>query len=130
MIKLLWNTHNQNKYNPKENDEKDLADYNWGIYHKKNSNQWIFSILSKVSFKPIYSEKDLKRGDVLIVVDSSVEKKEELYIKLRSLCSEMFLIHLGDESGANDLTSIYNNFNFVWRSFCLNKFFNIPNQNI
>jgi len=124
MIKLLWNTHNQNKYNPKEHDQKDLADYNWGIYHKKNSDQWIFNILSKVTFESINSERDLKKGDVLILVDSSVEKKGELYIKLRSLCSKMFLIHLGDESGSNDLTSIYNNFNFVWRSFCLNKFFN------
>ena len=85
MIKLLWNTHKQNKYNPKVHDQKDLADYNWGIYHKKNSDQWIFNILSKVTFKTIDSERDLKKGDVLILVDSSVEKKGELYIKLRSL---------------------------------------------
>ena len=57
MIKLLWNTHNQNEYNPKENDQKDLADYNWGFYHKKNSDQWIFTILSKVSFESINSKK-------------------------------------------------------------------------
>ena len=36
----------------------------------------------------------------------------------------MFLIHLGDESGSHDLSEIYNKFNFIWRAFCLNKYFN------
>ena len=36
----------------------------------------------------------------------------------------MFLIHLGDESGAYDSSLIYNKFNYVWRAFCLNRYFN------
>jgi len=36
----------------------------------------------------------------------------------------MFLIHLGDEAGANDSAIIYNKFNYVWRAFCSNKYFN------
>ena len=123
MIKLIWNTHNQNAPNPNKQNDKDLAGYNWGIYHKNNSDKWIFNILKKIQFKLIDSEKDLNSEDTLIIVDSSVEKKDKFYTKLQLLCSNMFLIHLGDESGAYDLTSIYNNFNFVWRSFCLNRFF-------
>ncbi len=75
MIKLLWNTHKQNKYNPKEHDEKDLADYNWGIYHKKNSDQWIFNILSKVRFELISSERDLKRGIYLYLLILALRKR-------------------------------------------------------
>ena len=71
--------------------------------------QWI---RTKIQFKLIDSEKDLNSEDTLIIVDSSVEKKDKFYTKLQLLCSNMFLIHLGDESGAYDLTSIYNNFNF------------------
>jgi len=40
------------------------------------------------------------------------------------ICSKMFLIHLGDESGAYDTSLIYNKFNYVWRAFCLNRYFN------
>ena len=36
----------------------------------------------------------------------------------------MFLIHLGDESGVYDSSLIYNKFNYVWRTFCSNKYFN------
>ena len=49
MIKLFWNTHNQKKSN--SNDKKikeEDADYGWGIYHKKNSNIWIYEILKKI----------------------------------------------------------------------------------
>jgi len=36
----------------------------------------------------------------------------------------MFLIHLGDETGTYDLSLIYNKFNYVWRAFCSNRYFN------
>ena len=42
MIKLFWNTHNQNK--PTSNDpiNKETArNYKWGLYHKDNSDKWI-----------------------------------------------------------------------------------------
>ena len=119
MIKLFWNTHNQNKPNEKED-----KDYIWGIYHKNNSDKWIFEILDKVQFKLIQSEKDLETNDTLIIVDSSIEKKIEYYDKLKLICSKIYLIHLGDEGGVYDLSSIYKNCNYIWRVFCSNKYFN------
>ena len=137
MIKLFWNTHNQNKpisNDPIEKDNIGVASMNklneearnhkWGLYHKNNSDKWIYEILSKVQFKVIQSEKDLDKDDILIIVDSSVEKRGDLYTKLTLICSKIFLIHLGDENDSYDLTSIYDNFDFVWRTFCLNKYFN------
>ena len=124
MIKLFWNTHNQNKPNPNDTNSKEARDYIWGLYHKDNSDKWIYEILNKIQFTIIQSEQDLESGDVLIIIDSSVEKKIELYTKLELICSKMFLIHLGDESGSYDLSEIYNKFNFIWRAFCLNKYFN------
>ena len=122
MIKLFWNTHNQNKPN-NQSSEKETRDYLWGTYHKNNSHKWIFEILNKIKFKYIENYKELENEDVLIIVDSNVEKKNNLYTKLKLICSKMYLIHLGDESGAYDLNNIYNNFNHVWRTFCLNRYF-------
>jgi len=124
MIKLFWNTHNQNKPNPNKSSEGNARDQIWGIYHKDCSDKWIYEILNKIKFKVIQSEKDLESEDILIIVDSSIEKKEELYTKLELICSKMFLIHLGDESGAYDSLLIYNKFNYVWRTFCSNRYFN------
>ena len=124
MIKLFWNTHNQNKSNlnkPKKENAKDQA---WGLYHKNYSDKWIYEILSKVEFEVIQSENDLEKEDILIIVDSSIEKNEELYTKLKLICSKIFLIHLGDETGVYNLSLIYNKFNYVWRTFCSNKYFN------
>ena len=45
----------------------------------------------------------INNKDVLIIVDSSVEKKTELYNKLKSICSKIFLIQLGDEPGQVNL---------------------------
>jgi len=102
MIKLFWNTHNQNKPNPNKSNKENARDKLWGLYHKDYSDKWIYEILNKIEFEVIQSEKDLESEDILIIVDSSVEKKEELYTKLELICSRMFLIHLGDESGAYD----------------------------
>ena len=124
MIKLLWNTQNHKIKKASEQTHKDKIDYKWGIYHKKNSDQWIYTILKKINFLLIRNEQELEKDDVLIIVDSSPENKEELYVKLKLICSKVFLIHLGDESGLYDLTKIYSYFDFVWRCFCLNKFFN------
>ena len=124
MIKLLWNTHNLNIPDPNNKSYKDTLDYNWGIYHKKNSDKWIFNILEKIEFKSIENEENLESKDILIIVDSGIEKKENLYKQLKLICSRMYLIHLGDETGAYNFTSIYNNFDFVWRPFCLGQYFN------
>ena len=120
MIKLFWNTHNQIK--PSES-KKDAMDYAWGIYHKENSNKWIYEILKKVKYNIIENEKDIKNNDIVIIVDSSIEKKIKLYEKLQIICSKIFLFHLGDESGIYNSSLIYEKCEHVWRAFCSNKYF-------
>ena len=109
MIKLFWNTHNQKKSNSsdKKIKKKEDADYGWGIYHKKNSNVWIYEILKKIKYEIIESEINLEKNDTLIIVDSSVEKKIEFYSKIKLICSKIFLFHLGDEFGSHNLSPIY-----------------------
>ena len=120
MIKLFWNTHNQNKFS--END-KDSANYIWGVYHKKNSDKWIYEILKKVKYTIIDNEKDLENDDILIIVDSSIENKIKKYNELKLICSKIFLFHLGDESGIYNSSLIYKKCKHVWRAFCSNKYF-------
>ncbi len=129
MIKLFWNTHNQTKTitEDKKIKDNDAINYKWGIYHKKNSNIWIYEILKKIEYKIIDSERNLEKEDILIIVDSSIEKKAELYNKLKLYCSKVFLFHLGDETGNHDLLEIYKNCSYVWRPFCSNKYFNNNN---
>ncbi len=120
MIKLFWNTHNQ-KNNPNDKEDRDLI---WGEYHKNYSNKWIYEILNKINFQSINSDQELDNKDTLIIIDSSVEKKVEFYTKLKLLCSKIFLIHLGDETGIYDLSPVYGNCNHVWRTFCTGRYFN------
>ena len=75
MVKLFWNTQNQIIPKVKDPNDENVFNYNWGIYHKNNSDKWIYNILNKVEFKKIESENELENGDILIIVDSSVEKK-------------------------------------------------------
>ena len=125
MIKLFWNTHNQKK--PNSNDkrirDKQEWDFKWGHYHKKSSDKWIYETLKKIKYNIIENEANLKNDDTLIIVDSSVEEKSELYSKLSTICSKIFLFHLGDESGSYDLLPVYNNCDYVWRPFCSSKYF-------
>jgi len=123
MIKLLWNTQNQISSTKDNTNKEDARNYKWGLYHKENSDKWIYHLLEKIKYKIIENEKELETNDILIIVDSSVEKKAEFYGKLRLICSKIFLIHLGDEAGRKDLEQIYNDCNFVWRTFCSNKYF-------
>ncbi len=125
MIKLLWNTQNQktpNNDNSKFN-EKQKIDFFWGNYHKKSSDIWIYEILKNIEFTKIDNHSDLKQGDQLIIIDSSVEEKINFYEKLKLICSKIYLFHLGDESGAFNLNPIYSKCDFVWRTFCSNKYF-------
>ena len=126
MIKLFWNTHNQEKIftNNKDILKKEAAEYKWGIYHKKNSNVWINEILNKIEYKIIENDQYIEKDDILIIVDSNPEKKNKLYNKLRLICSKIFLFHLGDEFGASNLPAVYDNCNYVFRTFCSNKYFN------
>ncbi len=81
MIKLFWNTHNQIPLNSNEINTENARNYKWGIYHKNSSNKWIYEILNKVEFKTIENENELESKDILIIVDSSIEKKNEYYFK-------------------------------------------------
>jgi len=125
MIKLFWNTHNQSKSDSRDEKvkKKEDQDYAWGAYHKKNSDKWIYEILKKIEYKLINKEEELEKEDILIVVDSSIENKAELYKKFRMICSKVFLIHLGDESGEHDISKVYENCNHIWRTFCSKKYF-------
>jgi len=126
MIKLFWNTHNQKKPNSddKKTREKQELDFRWGHYHKRSSDIWIYEILKKVTYSIIESETNLENEDTLIIVDSSVEEKNQLYTKLNLICSKIFLFHLGDEFGFHDLSVVYDNCDYIWRPFCSNKYFN------
>ena len=124
MIKLFWNTQNQIPPTSKNSYDENVINYNWGIYHKKNSDKWIYYILDKIKFEIIQKGTDINNGDSLVIIDSSVEKKKEFYTKLRLICSKIFLIHLGDESNRYDPSQIYNNCDFIWRAFCSNRYFN------
>tara|TARA_B100001123_G_scaffold382510_1_gene453716 strand:- start:242 stop:1132 length:891 start_codon:yes stop_codon:yes gene_type:complete len=125
MIKLFWNTQNQKKPNTTDKTivEKLDRDYVWGIYHKKNSDLWIYEILKKIKYNVIDKETEIEKDDILIIVDSSPEEKKEFYTKLKLICSKIFLFHLGDESGVYDLSEVYKNCNYVWRTFCSKKYF-------
>ena len=125
MIKLFWNTQNQTKSitNDKKIISNDRLNLSWGLYHKTNSSKWIYEVLKQVKYNIIENEKNIESKDILIIIDSSIEKKVEFYVKLKLLCSKVFLFHLGDEAGTNNFSPVYNNCDFVWRTFCSNKFF-------
>mgnify|MGYP006109783653 CR=1 FL=1 len=125
MIKLLWNTHNQRKTITSDEGIKgrEAIDYKWGIYHKNHSSVWINEILKKIKYEVINSEKNLEQEDILIIIDSSPENKVEFYNKIKLVCSKVLLIHLGDESGIPEVSKIYKNCDYVWRTFCSNKYF-------
>ena len=125
MIKLFWNTHNQKKTitDNKNIKDKEAVDFKWGIYHKENSDEWIYEILKKINYTIINNEKSLEKDDILIIVDSSPESKIELYNRLHLTCSKILLFHLGDEAGSYDLSEIYTKCSYVLRTFCSNKYF-------
>jgi len=123
MIKLFWNTHNQISPTSNDPNKEDVFDYQWGNYHKNNSDEWIFYLLEEINYEIISNLNELKKNDILIIVDSTVEKKRDLYAKLRLICSKIFLFHLGDEIDITGNSYIYDNCDYVWRTFCINKYF-------
>ena len=126
MIKLFWNTHNQKKTisSNEKITKQEANNYKWGLYHQKNSNIWIYEILSKIKYNSIESITNINEGDKLIIVDSNPEKKIELYNQLNLTCSKILLFHLGDETGNYNLSEVYKKFAYVFRTFCSNKYFN------
>ena len=75
MIKLFWNTHNQIVPGPNQLESEVARNYKWGLYHKSNSDKWIYEILKKIQFKVIEEEKEVESNDILIIVDSVLKKK-------------------------------------------------------
>ena len=116
MIKLFWNTHNLKKTITEDKDikKKEAVEFKWGIYHKKYSDAWIYEILKKVKYESIDNTKNLNKGDILVIVDSSPEKKVEDYNNLKLVCSKIFLFHLGDEAGNYDLSEVYKNCDYIF----------------
>ena len=48
MIKLFWNTHNQIIPTSSNPNKEDVFNYKWGMYHKNNSDKWIYYLLQKI----------------------------------------------------------------------------------
>ena len=110
MIKLYWNT---TSHDP-------ISGFQWGKYHASNSDAWINLVLGKINKQNIQSLDEIKKDDILIIVDCDVDKKVEFYKKLRILCSKLYLINLGDESGQSNVIKTYDFFDHVWRSYINN----------
>ena len=83
MVKLFWNTHNQINKTINDKDKQSALNYKWGVYHKENSDKWINYILKKINFVNIKDISELESKDTLVIVDSGIEFKKELYIKLK-----------------------------------------------
>ena len=110
-MKLLWNTN------------KNINSF-WGNYHFINSTSWIYTILEQAKYEIIDHVNKIDEKDQLIIIDSQLSIKKELYEKLSKKCSSIYLIHLGDEGGTEDTNLIYNYCKHVWRTFGLPKYFN------
>ena len=110
-MKLLWNTN------------KNINSF-WGNYHFINSTSWIYTIIEQTKYEIIDHVNKIDEKDQLIIIDSQLSIKKELYEKLSKKCSSIYLIHLGDEGGTEDTNLIYNYCKHVWRTFGLPKYFN------
>ena len=110
-MKLLWNTN------------KNINSF-WGNYHFINSTSWIYTIIEQAKYEIIDHVNKIDEKDQLIIIDSQLSIKKELYEKLSKKCSSIYLIHLGDEGGTEDTNLIYNYCKHVWRTFGLPKYFN------
>ena len=81
MIKLFWNTQNQIKPESTDPNREDVFNYNWGIYHKASSNDWIFLLLNTIKYEVILDLDKIEKNDTLIIIDSSIEKKKRFIFK-------------------------------------------------
>ena len=129
MFKLFWNTANNSSFGEKvkETSGFEWKGNIWGEYHKNNSDKWIFFLLKKVNPTIIKNLSELKEGDKLIIIDSSIERKINFYSKLNILCSKIYLFHLGDEVGLPSIKNVYDLCNYSWRIFCTNQYFDSKN---
>ena len=113
MIKLFWNT---------SLNQDDSFELDWGKYHAKTSKDWVYFLLKNVNYTFIESDKEINKGDTLILVDSGIHFKESLYKKLKTKTKNFFLFHINDEQLDRRSMSVYDNFDFIWRTCCSPKY--------
>ena len=114
-MKLFWNTNKQKKSF-------------WGEYHFKNSKSWIFFLLKNVQYNIIENLNELEGNDSLIIIDSELNSKESFYLNVSKKCSNIYLIHLGDEGSTEKKDLIYSLCTHVWRTF--GSILHFKNKNI
>ena len=123
-MKLLWNT---NKNLPVASNPGEERTVFWGNYHFVNSYPWILNLLSKLEIEIINDTQNLDENESIIIVDHMISAKESFYFELSSKVKKIFLIHLGDEGGAEKKDLIYSLCEHIWRTFSLPMFKDFKN---
>ena len=115
-MKLLWNT---NKNLPETTNLIEERTIFWGNYHYVNSYPWILNLLSKLEIEIINDTQHLDENESIIVVDHMISAKESFYFDLSNKVKKIYLIHLGDEGGAEKKDLVYSLCEHIWRTFSL-----------
>lgn len=123
-MKLLWNTNKNLPVGSNLGEERTIF---WGNYHFVNSYPWILNLLSKLEIEIINDTQNLNENDSLIIVDHMISTKESFYFDLSNKVKKIFLIHLGDEGGAEKKDLVYPLCEHIWRTFSLPMFKNFKN---
>ena len=123
-MKLLWNT---NKNLPETTNLIEERTIFWGNYHYDNSYPWILNLLSKLEIEIINDTQHLDENESIIVVDHMISAKESFYFDLSNKVKKIYLIHLGDEGGAEKKDLVYSLCEHIWRTFSLPLFKDFKN---
>ena len=123
-MKLLWNTNKNLPVGSNLGEERTIF---WGNYHFVNSYPWILNLLSKLEIEIINDTQNLDENESLIIVDHMISTKESFYFDLSNKVKKIFLIHLGDEGGAEKKDLVYSLCEHIWRTFSLPMFQNFKN---
>ena len=123
-MKLLWNTNKNLPVGSNLGEERTIF---WGNYHFVNSYPWILNLLSKLEIEIINDTQNLDENESLIIVDHLISTKESFYFDLSNKVKKIFLIHLGDEGGAEKKDLVYSLCEHIWRTFSLPMFKNFKN---
>jgi len=123
-MKLLWNTNKNLPVGSNLGEERTIF---WGNYHFVNSYPWILNLLSKLEIEIINDTQNLNENESLIIVDHMISTKESFYFDLSNKVKKIFLIHLGDEGGAEKKDLVYSLCEHIWRTFSLPMFKNFKN---
>jgi len=123
-MKLLWNTNKNLPVGSNLGEERTIF---WGNYHFVNSYPWILNLLSKLEIEIINDAQNLDENESLIIVDHMISTKESFYFDLSNKVKKIFLIHLGDEGGAEKKDLVYPLCEHIWRTFSLPMFKNLKN---